>query len=126
MDTCKRILLVDDSKLARMALRALLNDLGVAANVTEAADAEAALDLVDRSHFDTVFMDYNMPGVDGLSAAAVIRARRPDAGIALVTANTQEDIQAEARRLRLAFLAKPVRREDVSRFLAGADVAERV
>ncbi|MDQ2106389.1 response regulator [Azospirillum isscasi] len=126
MRTCKHILLVDDSKLARMALRAVLNDLGVEADVTEAADAEAALELTERTGFDTVFMDYNMPGVDGLSAAAVIRVRQPEAAIALVTANAQEDILAEARRLRLAFLGKPVRREDVLRFISGSDVAERV
>ncbi|MCW2248635.1 CheY-like chemotaxis protein [Azospirillum fermentarium] len=129
---CKRILVVDDSKLARMALRALLNDLGVTAEVTEAADAETALELSERSCYDTVFMDYNMPGVDGLSAAAVIRARQPDAAIALVTANAQDDILAEARRLRVAFLGKPVRRDDIARFIAAAGhiadmgVAEKV
>ncbi len=132
MVTRTRILLVDDSKLARMALRALLNDLGVSADVTEAADAEAALDLSERSSYDVAFLDYNMPGVDGLSAAAVMRARHPGTAIALVTANAQDDILAEARRLRVAFLGKPVRRDDLGCFMAdpaafiGADMVEGV
>ncbi|KAA0680755.1 response regulator [Roseomonas genomospecies 6] len=120
MHPCKRILLVDDSKLARMALRALLNDLGMETDVIEAADAEAALELTERIAFDMVFMDYNMPGLDGLSAAAVIRARQPNMAIALVTANAQDDILANAERLRLGFLGKPVRREDILRFVADA------
>ncbi|HEY0836981.1 MAG TPA: response regulator [Azospirillum sp.] len=116
----KQILVVDDSKLARMALLAVLADIGTDADMREAADAEAALAMLDVGAFDIVFMDYNMPGVDGLSAATVFRARCPDAAIALVTANAQDGILAEAERLRVRFIPKPVRRQDVALFLQGS------
>ncbi|WP_029010429.1 response regulator transcription factor [Azospirillum halopraeferens] len=115
-----RILLVDDSKLARMAMRAVVNDIMVDAEMLEAADAETALDMLEHDRFDVVFMDYNMPGVDGLSAATIIRERHPGASIALVTAMAQDSIVEEAGRLSISFITKPVRRQDVASFLTGA------
>ncbi|WP_207462757.1 response regulator [Azospirillum sp. SYSU D00513] len=117
MPSQTRILLVDDSKLARMAMRAVVSDILDDPSFQEAADATTALDLIERDRFDAVFMDYNMPGVDGLSAAATIRARHPAASIALVTAMAQDSIIAEAGRLSVAFISKPVRRQDVASFL---------
>lgn len=113
----KRILVVDDSKLARMALKAVLSDIGTGGNVEEAADAEAAFAMLGGREFDVVFLDYNMPGTDGISAADVIRGRLPAAAIALVTANAQDTILAEADRIGVRFIPKPVRRQDVARFL---------
>lgn len=115
-----RILLVDDSKLARMAMRAVVNDIMEGTEMLEAADAETALDMLEQDDFDAVFMDYNMPGVDGLSAATIIRQRHPKASVALVTAMAQESIIEEARRLSVSFITKPVRRQDVVSFLTGA------
>lgn len=115
-----RILLVDDSKLARMAMRAVVNDILDGTEMLEAADAETALDMLEHDRFDAVFMDYNMPGVDGLSAATIIRERHPKASIALVTAMAQDSIVEEAGRLSVSFISKPVRRQDVVSFLAGS------
>lgn len=115
-----RILLVDDSKLARMAMRAVVKDIVSDSEMLEAADAETALDMLEHDRFDAVFMDYNMPGVDGLSAATIIRERHPKASIALVTAMAQDSILEEAGRLSVAFISKPVQRKDVAAFLTGS------
>ena len=116
----KRILVVDDSKLARMALRAVLADIGTDSDTLEATDAETALAMLDGHAFDIVFMDYNMPGADGLAAATVFRSRCPDMAIALISANAQDGILAEAERLRVRFIPKPIRRQEVALFLQGA------
>lgn len=115
-----RILLVDDSKLARMAMRAVVNGVMDDTEMLEAADAETALDMLEREAVDAIFMDYNMPGVDGLSAATIIRERYPKAAIALVTAMAQDSIIEEAGRLSVSFITKPVQRKDVVSFLTGS------
>ena len=112
-----RILLVDDSKLARMALRAALGDFAADMDVKEAPDAETALGLLEHEPFDAVLMDYNMPGMDGLSAATLIRARFPKTRVALVTANAQDAIIAEARLIGVPLITKPVQRPDLQTFL---------
>lgn len=114
-----RILLVDDSKLARMALRAVVNGILDNPEMLEAVDAETALGMLEHDRFDAVFMDYNMPGVNGLSAAATIRRRQPEVSIALVTAMAQDSIVEEAGRLSVSFITKPVQRKDVVYFLSG-------
>lgn len=115
----RRILVVDDSKLARMALKALLADIGGDDDIVEAADAEEAFSILERQDFGVIFLDYNMPGTDGIAAAGVIRRRLPGAAIALVTANAQDAILEAADRLSVRFIPKPVRRHDIALFLMG-------
>jgi len=62
----KRALIVDDSRLARAVLSRLLTEHGVAADTAESA--EVALDYLKHSRPDVVFLDHNMPGIDGFEA----------------------------------------------------------
>lgn len=68
-----RVLLADDQDLVRGALAALLSledDIEV---VGEAGDGEQALTEIARLRPDVALLDIEMPGVDGLSAAAMVR-----------------------------------------------------
>ncbi|MFN9431651.1 MAG: LytR/AlgR family response regulator transcription factor, partial [Acidobacteriota bacterium] len=64
MTTPRNILIVDDEAPARQRLRALLQPHGL---ITEAANGRAAVDLLQSHHFDLVFLDIQMPEIDGLS-----------------------------------------------------------
>lgn len=69
-----RVLLADDQDLVRGALAALLSledDIEV---VGEAGDGEQALTEIARLRPDVALLDIEMPGVDGLSAAAMVRS----------------------------------------------------
>jgi signal transduction histidine kinase len=68
-----RILVVDDDEVDRMAVRRALKGTGIEAAVVEASSADAALDMLERAHYDCTLLDYRMPGSDGLEL--VRRAR---------------------------------------------------
>ncbi|MHC4549579.1 MAG: response regulator [Planctomycetota bacterium] len=60
-----RILVVDDSKVARAVLAKLLKEIGYD-DVAEAADGVEALERLDREPHDLVITDWNMPNLDGM------------------------------------------------------------
>jgi DNA-binding LytR/AlgR family response regulator len=66
------ILIADDEAPARGELRFILADLVAGAQFFEATTGQEALDVVEAEPIDVVFLDINMPGMDGLTAAATI------------------------------------------------------
>lgn len=114
------ILIVDDSKLARIVAGKAIGALQPDWRRLEAGNAEEALTRVAEGGIDVVLMDFNMPGKDGLALAAELRALHPDMPLAVVTANVQDEVIARARAAQAAFIAKPVTEEGLRGFLSGA------
>ena len=67
-----RVLLVDDSKLARNHIRRVLEGMGLQ-RIQEAENGAAALTLIKDQAFDLVVTDYNMPEMDGRELSEFIR-----------------------------------------------------
>ena len=114
------ILIVDDSKLARIVAGKAIGALQPDWRRLEAGNAEEALARVAEGGIDVVLMDFNMPGKDGLALAAELRSLHPDMPLAVVTANVQDEVIARARAAQAAFIAKPVTEEGLRGFLSGA------
>jgi CheY-like chemotaxis protein len=114
------ILIVDDSKLARMVMVSAFRRLRPDWNLTEATNADEALGAVSAGTVDIALVDFNMPGTDGLELVARIRKIRPAMPVAVVSANVQDEIIARARELNAAFVAKPLTDEALAAFLSGA------
>ena len=109
-----KALIIDDEPIARQVLREQLEEFGQVQILGEAGSGIEALDLIDRLRPDLVFLDQQMPGLDGLS---MLRALRPEQAplIIFVTAFEKHALDAfEAGAVD--YLLKPVRRER----LAGA------
>jgi two-component system response regulator AlgR len=120
-----RILIADDEPLARERLRRLLAELGDEHQVVaEAADGETALALCAREEPDVVLLDIEMPGLDGLEAAARLAELDPPPAVILVTAYPEFALDAFARRVA-DYLVKPVRRERLTAALDGVQIATR-
>lgn len=120
-----RILIADDEPLARERLRRLLAELGDKHQVVaEAADGETALALCVREEPDVVLLDIEMPGLDGLEAAARLAQLDPPPAVILVTAYPEFALDAFARRVA-DYLVKPVRRERLTAALDGVQIATR-
>jgi len=73
-----RILLVDDHKMIREALRMVLEGEASMQVVGEAGDGEAALRLAEENAPDLVIMDVALPGLSGIETTRRLRARLPN------------------------------------------------
>ena len=113
-----KVLIVDDSKLARMAVIKALTTLQPGWSRVEAANADQALELIGVEAIDLALLDFNMPGRDGLALAAELRALSPRLPMALISANMQDEIVARTHALGAEFLPKPLTEAILEPFLA--------
>lgn len=116
----KAILIVDDSKFARLMLRNVVSGAFPECFVCEAGSGDEAYALLQEMAPDYVLIDYNMPGEDGLAVAARLRQSHPAAKLALVTANVQDSVSGRAKDLGVVFIGKPIDRAAVTAFIGGA------
>jgi signal transduction histidine kinase/ActR/RegA family two-component response regulator len=121
-----RILLVDDNPLNQSIAVEMMEILGYQPDV--AGDGFEALAALEERRYDVVFMDVQMPNMDGLTAARHIRARWPDGEgphIVAMTASAQAEDRAACIEAGMNdHLAKPYRLDDLRDRLA-AFVARR-
>jgi two-component system nitrogen regulation response regulator GlnG len=80
----KQILIIDDEEAVCWALERALGREGH--RVAVAASAEQGLALLDRLTPDAIILDVRLPGMDGLTALGLLRARLPDTPVVVVTA----------------------------------------
>lgn len=107
------ILLVDDSKMSRNMLRALVEEAGYAV-VAEAGDGEAAIEAYKQSSPDLVTMDITMPKMDGIESLRHIVEFNPSAKVIMITAAGQENKLIEAIKLGAKrFITKPFEKDEV-------------
>jgi two-component system response regulator FlrC len=119
----RRILLVDDETAARKLYRSHLTQAGY--QVVEADSGIAAVEAAEREAFDAVVMDLNMPGLDGWMALSLIKARRPQLPVIILTGAEGSDLELKAKHSGAAgLLTKPCAPELLSRTVARAVKAE--
>lgn len=87
------ILVVDDRPDKRIVFRAILDELGQ--NLYTASSGEEALRHVLQRDFAVILLDVNMPGLDGLETAALIRSRAKSAHIPVIfiTADYADEVR---------------------------------
>src|SRR5690606_1322665 len=94
------VLVVDDSKLARIVAGKAIAALQPDWIRVEASNAADALSIVDTQRIDVAILDFNMPDKDGLELAAELRGAHPTMPIAVITANVQDEIVRMVRELK--------------------------
>jgi len=114
------VLIVDDSKLARIVVGRAVATVQPGWSRIEAASAEEAETLLEHGGVDLMIIDYNMPGCNGLELADRVRSRFANMPIALATANVQDEIVAKARSINVTFVPKPITEDGLRGFLSGA------
>ena len=116
----QKVLIVDDSKLGRMAVVKLLKALQPDWAQLEAANADQALELIQAALPDFVVVDFNMPGKDGLTLAAEVHHSHPGIRVAVISANRQAEVIQRAYAAGAAFLSKPLTEQALKEFLSTA------
>ncbi len=97
-----RLLIADDHTLVRQGIVKLLDGVEQIEVVGEASDGFEAVAMARDLNVDAVLMDLYMPGLDGVSAARLIKRDFPDVQVVMLTVSEEEDdlfeaIQAGAR-----------------------------
>ena len=120
----QKVLIVDDEKdfLDIIAERILARGM----DVSTATSAEDALNMVEEESFDVVIMDFMMPALDGFKALKLMKAKRPDVQIILLTGNVPDEKRIEARALgALDVIEKPPDLKDLIQKIKAAKKAQR-
>jgi signal transduction histidine kinase/DNA-binding response OmpR family regulator len=116
-----RVLLAEDNPVALESLSLLLRDVGC--DVDVATDGLAAIRATRQTRYDAIFMDFQMPGLDGCQASReILRHEIGDAGrtpIIALTASAPENIRERCLRAGMIdYLFKPVRAKQLQAVLA--------
>ncbi|NKF49391.1 response regulator [Shewanella sp. WXL01] len=83
-----RVLVVDDSRMARNVIKRTITNLGIQL-ITEAEDGQEAINLMQASMFDLVITDYNMPSVDGLELTQYIRQQSQQSHVPILMVSSE-------------------------------------
>ncbi len=113
-----RILLVDDNDCFRQILKTTLQESFPTIAIGEAADGGEALEKVDASLPDLIFMDIKLPGENGLELTKKIKATHPNITILILTSCDMPEyreaaVQHGADRFLIKALLNPVELEEV-------------
>ncbi|HEX7445252.1 MAG TPA: response regulator [Methanothrix sp.] len=115
-----RILLAEDDEIIQKVTLLMLKKLGYRADV--AANGREVLSAFEHNSYDIVLMDIQMPEMDGLEAARIIRLSRPDGlRIIAVTASVQEETREKCLQAGMDdYISKPLRTNELANLLSRA------
>lgn len=115
-----KVLIVDDSRLARMSVIRALNRLRPEYAYIEASHPDEAVAIMKSQKPGVAVVDFNMPGRDGLMLASELKAIDSGVAIAVLSANAQREIIEGAQALGATFLTKPLAETVFDKFLSDA------
>jgi CheY-like chemotaxis protein len=105
-DTNANVLVVEDNYINQEVAKALFNSIGLLIEVCESG--EEAVELAKTTHFDLIFMDLNLPGIDGFEASAKITANNGEQKIVALSADVFAENAPELKKSGiLSCLTKP-------------------
>jgi CheY-like chemotaxis protein len=113
------VLVVDDSEVNLLLMQSILKVFGVEADT--ATNGEEAVMAFEKKYYELVFMDINMPRLDGLSATRKIRESNPESKIQIygISANAfSEDKEKALSAGMTGYLTKPMTMSNIRNVLA--------
>jgi len=114
----KSVLVVDDSRVARILIRNIILAEHPHWIITEAASGKEAVERAGQETPNYITMDYNMPDMNGIEAARQILQHAPKTVVVLFTANIQANTRNQAEALGIGFVGKPITEASIQQALA--------
>jgi DNA-binding NtrC family response regulator len=106
MSTKNRILVVDDEEALRIVLSSELEGEGY--QVSNAADGQEAINILNKQEFDLVLLDIKMPNVDGFEVLKFVKERWPKTKVVMLTGFADLKNAIESKKLGAEdFISKP-------------------
>jgi CheY-like chemotaxis protein len=113
-----RVLIVDDSSTVRSVVRKVLQSSRFQLESHEANDGSVAVERAQSEHFDIVFLDCHMPGLDGFSTLSELQRIRPAIKVVMMTASTDSSTVDRAKEAGAHhLLMKPFYAKDIDAVL---------
>jgi DNA-binding NtrC family response regulator len=107
-----KVLIVDDEKDFLEIIAERIAARGI--DVSTASSAENALNMIEEESYEVVVMDFMMPALDGFKALKLMKAKRPEMQIILLTGNVPDEKRIEAKALgALDVIEKPPDLQDL-------------
>ncbi|WP_342563066.1 response regulator [Paenibacillus sp. FSL R7-0345] len=119
--THRKALVVDDHPINQRLMVSMLDKLGYSADVAE--DGSQAVELAAKSYYEFIFMDLQMPVMDGLTATSRIRSgsslSAQKAVIIAMTANVMEGIQTRCKAAGMdGYVSKPLKLSSIKQIIS--------
>lgn len=109
----ERVLLVDDESDFLEVMSERLGAKGM--EVSTAESAQAALSMIENESFDAVILDFSMPGMDGMQALKMLRDKKPELQVILLTGYGTIEKGVEAMKMGATdFIEKPADIENLA------------
>jgi CheY-like chemotaxis protein len=106
----KKILLVEDSPLPQMIVKAVLQQLDCSVDVADTGEGSVALCI--KNHYDLILMDIGLPGIDGIMAAQLIREQEKHGHhVPIIALTAHDDLAMKTKALAAGmddYLIKPL------------------
>ncbi|HUE28736.1 MAG TPA: response regulator [Solirubrobacteraceae bacterium] len=118
-ETARTVLLVEDEPDVRFATRLVLEDAGYA--VIEAREGQEAIERLETTKVDAMFLDLRLPGIDGWRVLEDLRARSGGSLPPVIILSAQADPSAVTRSVGLgavAYVMKPFHAADLTQAVA--------
>lgn len=110
------ILVVEDNQINQEVAKAVFDSIGLCIEI--ASSGETAINAVQRQHFDMIFMDLHLPGMNGFAAADEIHKLKPDIPIVALTADVfASSEQKNEMKAMQGFLTKPIEKSKLLEIL---------
>ncbi len=108
MSNYRKILIVDDSRLARTLAKRTVSSVLPESVVLEADGGKDAIEAAEKEDFDLALVDFNMPEMNGLELISRLRGIQPGIKFILCTANIQSNMVEETAANGIGFIPKPI------------------
>jgi two-component system, NarL family, invasion response regulator UvrY len=94
-----KVLICDDHKLLRASLRKILELMPEVEFIGEAADGKEALNMLEETDYDTLLLDINMPGLNGMEVLKLVKERKLTVNVLMLSMHPEEQYAMRAIKM---------------------------